>query len=169
MTDRFERVDQAFSVRGAQIETGRYDFVEGSVSYETSGARSVSGRVEFGGGEYFGGERRSIGGNVLGRLGAHLLLDLSANHNRIDLPGQGATTADVYGAKLDVFFSTTLLTSAFVQYNEASEEMVTNLRFRWIHAPLSDLYLVLTERRDTAADAVLDRFVTMKLTKLLAF
>ena len=94
---------------------------------------------------------------------------MSANHNRIELPGQETTTADVYGAKLDVFFSTTLLTSAFVQYNEADEEMVTNLRLRWIHAPLSDVYLVLTERRDTAAGAVLDRFVTMKVTKLFAF
>ena len=56
-----------------------------------------------------------------------------------------------------------------MQYNEASEELVTNLRFRWIHAPLSDIYLVLTERRDTDAGVVLDRFVTMKFTKLLAF
>ena len=75
----------------------------------------------------------------------------------------------MFGAKLDLFFSTTLLTSAFVQYNEASEEVVTNLRFRWIHAPLSDLYIVLTERRDTAANTVLDRFLTAKFTKLLSF
>ena len=106
---------------------------------------------------------------MLGRLGPQVLLNLSLNHNEIDLPGQVSTTADVYGAKLDLFFSTTLLTSAFVQYNEASEEMVTNLRFRWIHAPLSDLYIVLTERRDTAANTVLDRFLTAKFTKLLSF
>ena len=47
--------------------------------------------------------------------------------------------------------------------------MVTNLRLRWIHAPLSDLYLVLTERRDTNAGSVLDRFITAKFTKLLSF
>jgi hypothetical protein len=62
-----------------------------------------------------------------------------------------------------------VLTSAFVQYNAAEEEFVTNLRFRWIHAPLSDLYLVLTERRSTATERVLERFVTLKVTKLLAF
>lgn len=169
VTDRFERVDEAFSVRGAQVGVGHYDFVEGSMSYQMSGARRVSGRVNVGGGEYFDGDRRSVGATVLGRLGHNLLLELSADHNRIDLPEQGVTTADVYGAKLDVFFSTTLLTSAFVQYNEASQELVTNLRFRWIHAPLSDLYLVLTERRDTNANTVLDRFLTMKVTKLLAF
>jgi len=169
LTDRFERVEDAFSVRGAVVDPGDYDFVETSLSYQTSGARTISGRVSLGRGGYFGGDRRSVGGNINGRLGHQLLLTLSASHNQIDLPGQLATTADVYGAKVDAFFSTTLLTSAFVQYNEASGEVVTNLRFRWIHAPLSDLYLVLTERRDTDAGRVLDRFVTMKFTKLLAF
>ena len=168
-TDRFEHVFESFFVRGVEVAPGRYDFREGSASYQTSGARRVSGRLTVGGGGYFGGERFSIGGNVLGRMGHQVLLQLSANHNVIDLPGQEVTTADVYGVNLDVFFSVRVLTSAFVQYNAASEEFVTNLRFRWIHAPLSDLYLVLTERRDTAADRVLDRFITLKFTKLLAF
>lgn len=169
VTDRFERVDAPFTVRGAEVDVGDYDFVEATASYQLSGARPLSGRVNVSGGSYFGGERRSIGGALLGRMGANVLLNLSLNHNAIDLPGQASTTADVYGAKLDVFFSTTLLTSAFVQYNEAAGEMVTNLRFRWIHAPLSDFYLVLTERRDTTTSTVLERFVTAKFTKLLAF
>ena len=75
----------------------------------------------------------------------------------------------MYGANLDLFVSTRLMASAFVQWNQASDEQVTNLRFRWIHAPLSDLFLVLTERRDSDAGQVLDRFVTLKFTKLLAF
>ncbi|NNF13461.1 MAG: carbohydrate binding family 9 domain-containing protein [Gemmatimonadetes bacterium] len=169
VTDRFERVDESFSVRGVEVAAGRYDFVEASASYTLSGARAISGRVNVSGGEYFGGDRQSIGGSLLGRLGSQILLDLSLDHNEIDLPGQASTTADVYGAKLDVFFSTTLLTSAFIQFNEAQEELVTNLRFRWIHAPLSDLYLVLTERRDTAAGMVLDRFLTAKVTRLFSF
>ena len=169
VTNRFERVDDPFSVQGAQVTAGDYEFTEASAFYQTSGARRISGRLNVSGGGYFGGERLSMGGNLLGRIGHRVLLQVSANHNRIDLPGQAATTADVYGANLDLFFSTRLMTSAFVQLNEASRELVTNLRFRWIHAPLSDLYLVLTERRDTDANRVLDRFLTLKATKLLAF
>lgn len=169
VTDRFERVDDPFSVRSAQVSAGDYDFVEASGSYQTSGARRISGRVNVSGGGYFGGDRVSVGGNVLGRIGHSVLLQLSANHNSIDLPDQAPTTADVYGANLDVFFSTRLMISAFVQLNDASQEFVTNLRFRWIHAPLSDLYVVLTELRDTETDRVMDRFVTVKFTKLLAF
>ena len=169
VTDRFERVDQPFSVRGADVPAGDYGFVEASASYQSSGARPVSVRANLGGGQYFGGDRRSIGGTLLGRLGARLLMNVSVNHNRIELPGQMATTADVYGSNLDVFVSTTLMASAFVQYNEAQGQLVTNLRFRWIHAPLSDLFIVLTERRDTDTDQVLDRFLTAKFTKMLTF
>ncbi|NNM35469.1 MAG: carbohydrate binding family 9 domain-containing protein [Gemmatimonadetes bacterium] len=167
--DLHERVSEAFSVSGASVPSGSYDFTEVSAQLEASGARPLSGRINVTGGGYFGGNRFSVGGNVLGRLGPRVLLNLSAEHNRIDLPDQPRVTADVYGAKLDGFFSTRLLTSAFVQYNQATSEVITNLRVNWIHAPLSNLYLVLTERRDTAGDQVLQRWVTIKMTKLFSF
>lgn len=167
VTDRFERVRTAFSLRGAVVAPGAYDFREAQASYTTSRARPISGRASVGGGGYFGGDRLSIGGSVLGRIGYRALLDLSATHNRIELPGQAPVTADIYGAKLDVFFSTRLLTSAFLQYNEAADELVTNVRLNWIHAPLSDLYLVLTERR--RGGDVLERLLSLKATKLISF
>lgn len=167
VTDRFERVPTAFTVRGATVATGSYAFSETSASYTASRARPLSGQVRVGGGGYFGGDIRSIGGSVLGRLGYRALLDLSVEHNRIDLPAQAPVTADIYGAKLDVFFSPRFLTSAFVQYNEATDEVITNARLNWIHAPLSDLYLVLTERR--RGGDVLERLLSLKVTKLISF
>jgi len=50
--------------------------------------------------------------------------------------------------------------------------MVTNVRFNLIHAPLSDLFLVFTERRSLAGGVttpVLERGITLKFTKLFAF
>jgi hypothetical protein len=50
---------------------------------------------------------------------------------------------------------------------------VTNLRFNLIHAPLSDIFLVYQERRDLdtalVEPTVLDRLLTLKVTKLFAF
>jgi len=169
VSDLFESVDEPFAVSGATVPAGAYDYRELSASYTSSRARPLSGRMNVGGGEYFGGERISVSANVYGRVGHRWLLEASAQHNVLDLPGQGSVTADVYSGKLDAFFSTRLMTSAFVQYNEAVDQLVTNVRFRWIHAPLSDLFLVLTERRDTANGVVLDRFVTLKFTKLVGF
>ena len=169
VTDVFERVEDAFAVSGATIEPGAYDYTEVSASYDASRARPISGRLNVGGGGYFGGERVSIGANVLGRIGYRWLLTLSAQHNRIDLPSLAPVTADVFSAKLDGFFSTRFRTTAFVQYNEATQLAVTNIRVNWIHAPLSDLYVVLTELRDTNAGVVRDRLITIKFTKLLSF
>ena len=70
---------------------------------------------------------------------------------------------------MQYFFSTALVATALVQYDDADHELLTDLRLRWIHAPLSDLYLVLTERRDTEAKQLLDRLLTLKITRLLPF
>ena len=56
-----------------------------------------------------------------------------------------------------------------MQCNSTADLLVTNLRLRFIHAPLSDLFLVYTERRDVKDNVVLDRVVTAKVTKLFAF
>ena len=80
-------------------------------------------------------------------------------------------TADLYTARVKYAYSTTLYFGAFVQYNADADQVVTNLRLNFIHAPLSDFFLVLTERRDVSPGGrgVLERFVTAKVTKLFAF
>jgi hypothetical protein len=127
-----------------------------------------------GGGGYFQGDRRSFGGNVVWRPSRHIGFDLGADHNVIDLTGD-PFTVDVYSARIDYSYSTKFLTGAWVQYNDATGELVTNVRVNFIHSPLSDLFLVYSERRDLepsdngVSDLLLDRRITIKLTKLFAF
>jgi hypothetical protein len=166
VTDRFEGVQEPFSIRGVTVPAGEYDFTEAQVSYQSNPALPLSGQLAVTSGSFFNGDRLSVRGSVVGRLGYRAVLDLSVDHNRIELPDQPSTTADVYGARLNLFFSTEVLTSAFVQYNEASQELISNVRLNWIHAPLSNVFLVFTERRDVDAGAVLERVVTLKVTKL---
>jgi hypothetical protein len=169
-TDRFERIHEPFSVGGATVPAGEHDFREGSVSYGSSGGRALSGQVNVGGGGFYSGNRFTIGGSVLGRLGGdRATVGISAEHNRIDLPGQQAVDAAVYSAGFQYFFSTSLLTTGLIQYDETAQELLTDLRLNWVHAPLSDLYLVLTERRDTKAQQVLERLLTLKVTRLFQF
>ena len=169
-TDRFERVHEPFSVGGATVPAGEHNFREGSVSYGSSGGRVFSLRMNVGGGGFYNGNRFTIGGSALARLGGdRAVIDISADNNRIDLPGQQAVNAAVYTASAKYFFSTSLLTTALMQYDEAGKELLTDLRLNWIHAPLSDVYLVLTERRDTEARQVLERLITLKVTRLFQF
>ena len=39
-----------------------------------------------------------------------------------------------------------------MQYNETTDEVQTNVRFNLIHAPLSDVFLVYSERRDRSPE-----------------
>jgi hypothetical protein len=47
--------------------------------------------------------------------------------------------------------------------------VVTNLRMDWLYSPLSDLYVVYTERRDVEGRGIQEKYVTVKLTKYLQF
>jgi hypothetical protein len=170
-TDRFERLDEPFRVRSeATVPVGDYHFREGSVSYSSSQGRSLSGNVGISGGDFFDGDRFTISGGARWQPDYHVTLDVEATHN--DLSVQGSSfTADLYSARLKYAYSTSLYFGAFVQYNADVDEVVTNVRVNFIHAPLSDFFLVFTERRDVSSGGVgvLQRFVTAKVTKLLAF
>lgn len=168
VSDRFERLDEPFEVAGGGVvPVGRYRFREGSLRYQSSQGRALSGSVSLTGGEFFHGERRSLGVGGGWRASHRLSLELTANRNDIRLPDRDFE-ADLYGARVRYSHSTRLFGSAFVQYNQAQEQLVTNLRMNLIHAPLSDLFLVYTERRGLDGSGVRERLLTAKLTRMIA-
>jgi hypothetical protein len=169
VSDRFEAVDEPFSVAGrGEVLAGRYDFVDASLSYASNAARRLSGEVQLSGGGYFDGSRTSLTLSGAWRPSRHFAVDLQAQRNAISLPGNDFT-ADVFGTRLDFAGSRRLFLSSFLQYNAASEEIVTNIRLNFIHSPLSDLFLVYSERRAADRRVVLERGVTLKVTKLFSF
>ncbi|MBI4541126.1 MAG: carbohydrate binding family 9 domain-containing protein [Gemmatimonadetes bacterium] len=166
--DRFERLDQPFRVNDdATIPVGGYGFRESSVEYQSSKNRSVSGILGWSGGGYFSGTRSSLEGGLLWQPDHHFSVELSASHNDLTVAAS-SFTADVYATRLKYAYSTRLYFLGFVQYNGDADQMITNLRLNYIHSPLSDFFLVFTERRD-AGGGVLERGLTAKLTKYVAF
>ena len=97
-----------------------------------------------------------------------IAINLGVDHNVVDLTGE-SFTVDVLSGRADYLYSTKFLVGAWVQFNEATHEMITNLRLNFIHSPLRDLFLVYSEKRLTDASVVVDRRFTVKLTKLFAF
>lgn len=169
-TDRFERVRAPFQVGSDTIAAGDYSFREAAATYMSSGGRALSGRLTVSGGGYFGGTRGTVSTAVTWRPDYHLSFEVSATRNALAIQGN-STNADLYSARIKYSYSTKLYLRGYVQYNAAMEQVVTNVRLNFIHAPLSDFFLVYTERRDVTGGErlVLERFVTAKLTKLLAF
>ncbi|WP_420463672.1 DUF5916 domain-containing protein [Candidatus Palauibacter sp.] len=168
-TDRFELLREPFRVTtDATIPIGRYDFGGGSVQYRSAPGRALSGFVRVERGGFFDGTRTSLSGGLMWRPNYHLSVDLSANHNNISLP-DGDFTADVFGGRIDYGFSTRIFASAFVQYNAAQDQFVTNVRFNYLYSPLSDIFLVYTERRDLAAGNTIERVLAAKVSKSIGF
>ena len=167
--DSFERIFESFPVSGnATVAPGDYHYSSGSVSFRSSAGRPLSGRVNLSKGGFWDGNRTSAGLAITWRADYRLSLNLSANRNQISFPDTDFT-ADVYGARVKFSPTTQITTSAFVQYNQSTDEMVTNLRFNFIHAPRSDLFVVYTERRSMDGGEVRDQSITVKFTKLLVF
>lgn len=169
-SDRFERVESPFQVgTGGTIPVGSYSFREASARYEANPARTLSGGLALSGGGYFGGTRRSVGANIGWSPGYRFSTELSASHNDLDVRGQ-SFNANLYSGLFKYAHSTKLYGGFLVQYNAATEEVVSSVRMTLIHAPLSNLYLAYTERRDVGdAPAVAERVFTAKLTKYLQF
>ena len=168
-TDRFELLREPFRVStDATIPIGRYDFGGGSAQYRSAPGRALSGFVRVERGGFFAGTRTSLSAGLMWRPNYHLSVDLSANHNNISLP-DGDFTADVFGGRIDYGFSTKVFASAFVQYNAAQDQFVTNVRFNYLYSPLSDIFLVYTERRDLAAGRTVERVLAAKVSKSIGF
>lgn len=168
-SDQFERLTEPFEVvSDAVIPVGDYAFREASATYRSNTGRAWSGQLTIGRGGFFSGTKTSVDVGAVWRASYQLSLDLSVSHNDIALP-DGSFTADVLGGRVTYGFSTKLFASGFVQYNAAADQLVTNVRVNYLHAPLSDLFLVYTERRDTAGGGVAERVLTAKLTKSFGF
>lgn len=170
--DNFERLFVPTDIAGVEVPTGDYSFRTRSVRYQASGERMLSGSLGYSQGGFYDGDRRSVNGGLVFRPSYHLAFDFGVQHNALNLAGSDFT-ADLISGRFRYAYNTKLFLMGFVQYNESTEDLVTYLRLNILHAPLSDIFLVFSERRNVAAGVfngatVLDRMVTAKITRLIA-
>ncbi len=171
-SSRFEHLAEATPIASAEVPAGDYRFNSGALRYQSDGGKKISGVVTLRFGDFFDGTRNSISSSFALRPSVRWYLSGSFERNRLNLGGE-SFEANLFGARLRYGHNTRTFLSAFVQYNQIEEKMVSNMRFNLIHAPLSDIFLVYQEERDLdalpGASAVLNRILTLKATKLFAF
>ena len=170
--NRLERLVAPTAIAGAEVAAGEYTYSDLSVSYLSDSGKRLSSMITLVTGSFFDGERRSIGGTLTWRPGPRWYLYGSAERNQLTLGGS-SFEANLYGFRLRYGHNTRTFLSAFLQYNQAAEQFITNLRFNLIHAPLSDLFIVLQDVRNLDDDpltrSISDRSITLKLTRMFAF
>jgi hypothetical protein len=158
---------------GQSIAPGRYQFINYVASYDAQVARRFAPGFQFRGGEFYNGSRTgfSLGGRM--RLSEKLATSLTYSRDVVTLPATRFTTG-LAVARIDASFSTRMFLSAFIQYNSVTRQLASNIRYHFIHRPLSDLFLVYNDTHfidisRPTAQQLPARALTLKYTHLFSF
>lgn len=169
VSDWFDRLDAPFApFSGRAIPAGRYAWRDAQVTYTSTQRYPVYGNATVKVGEYYDGTNQSVGGGITWRPRYDVSFDGTYQHNDVSLKS-GDFVADLAGLRVKYAHSTTLFGSTFIQYNTQTKSFVTNARLAWRYAPLSDVFLVYTERQNTLTNVRNERSVALKVTRMAAF
>ena len=165
-----ERLREPFRLnrrRNIAIPPGDYRFHESFVTYRTDESRTLSADLGFYAGPFYGGYKHTYRTTGKLRLGHRFNLSVSNSHNNINLP-EGHYKTNLLNVRANYAFSTSAFLNALVQYNSDARIWNSNIRFNLIHRPLSDLFLVYNEQRDSNTGDLLDRTILAKITYMIA-
>ena len=155
LTEIFEIVD------GVELAAGDYRGTEVELEYRSSTKRPVFGELELGYGDYYDGKAFKGGTELSWRPSKHAQLEI----------GGGLTSAELQVGDFDALTSfvglrvtpsTRMSFNSIVQYDNQSQQIGMNNRFRYILKSGSDLYLVFNKGFHRGVDQEFDRFRTFK-------
>jgi hypothetical protein len=165
---RFERLTEPFFIRPNQpIPIGDYPFSEYSLIFSTDRSRMFSGEVRLSTGDFFDGERDSYRFQLQFRKDYRFLAQVTWTHDDINL-SSGNFSTELVITRLDYSFSNNLFLKTLIQYNSDLKQVDSNIRFNFIHRPLSDFFLIYNEKRSTTGE-VTERALIAKLTYAFTF
>ena len=172
VTDTYEFLPEDFEIAdGVTLPIGGYSYADWRATYNFGSQRRMSGRVTYGDGTFFSGDRRTLSVDGRVEVSPKLSLEPRIQLNWVDLT-QGSFTTNLVSSRITYTLSPRLFVGALMQYTSSSETISTNARLRWEYEPGSDLFIVYSEGRDTELDGfprVENRGIVVKFTKLWRF
>ncbi len=165
----FDRLVVPFAIRpGVIIPVGDYQYANMALNYTSDQSRQIEGGATLNTGEFWGGHATSVTGTLNMKPNYHVNLALNLSRSDVRLP-QGDFATTVVGARVLYGFSTRAFLYSFLQYNATTNQFTANTRFNLIHRPLSDLFVVYNERRETTSGALIERGLIVKFTNMFDF
>ena len=169
----FEKIEAPFRISPQidPIPVGSYGWTAYQLRGSTDGSRKLSGGVTGIVGGLWSGRQKTINANVTIRPSYRFFLDASVQrtHGDLDYP-HASFTKTFWTFRSNYSFSTNMFIDALVQYDPVSKLMNSNVRFNFIHHPLSDLFVVFNEQRFNTGEGISPgRGLTVKVTQMIAF
>jgi len=121
-------------------------------------------------GGLWNGTQRSVSATATVQPSAQwrVTVGLQRTAGTLQLPGQSFVSS-IVTMRTNYSFTTNMFLDALVQYNRDRRQINTNIRFNFIHRPLSDLYVVYNEQRFTTESAPPGRGVIVKFSQMFPF
>ena len=147
----YERLDQPFDIQpGIQIPVGEYEFVRFRAEAESALKRPVSGLLAVEVGDFYDGTRTEVEAQLAWRQSRHFTGSLAYTQNHVDLP-EGIFTTHLGEIRANVAFTPDVDWLNLVQFDNQTQTLGWNSRFRWIVHPGEEVFLVwnqIEERTD---------------------
>ena len=142
LVSQYEYLKEDFNIfDDVVITTGGYSWWQNEIKLETKGARDIWGEITYGFGDFYDGKQKEIEIAANWKISVPFLLACKLKKNIIDLP-EYSFTSNVYQFNANILFSPNLTLYNFVQYDNASNTIGLQSRFRWILRPGNEIFLV---------------------------
>jgi len=165
-----ERLTVPFLINRAnniRIPPGTYSFNEYFILARTDTSRRVYLTGRWAAGPFYSGYKHTYAFGTIVRFSNKFNTTVNYTHNNINLP-EGHFKTNLLSTRVDYSFSTNMFLNAFIQYNNDARQWSSNVRFNIIHRPLSDLFVVYNERRNSLSGDLIDRALIAKFTYMIA-
>jgi hypothetical protein len=168
-----ERIEEPFRIdrRVDPIPVGRYDWDAWVLSGGSDSSRLLAATWRITRGGLWTGTQQSFSGGLTLRPSYKFRTTASLVRTAadLDLPDASFTKA-FWTSRTNYSFNEDMFIDALIQYNPATKLLNSNIRFNWIHSPLSDVFVVWNEQRFETGEGIRPgRSLTVKVTKMFAF
>jgi hypothetical protein len=144
---RYEFVETPFD--NLNIPVGRYSFDEGEVRFTASTNRWIGGELLIVHGSFFDGDRTRASTDIQFRFSKFVQAAVAYSVDDITLPG-GDELIHLLSTRLSLFFTPDISWTTLVQFDNVSDFMAINSRFRWIIEDGREFFIVLNQGFDTS-------------------
>jgi hypothetical protein len=149
---------------GVIVPPGTYDNVIAAWQYNTNLAArlSLTGQLNWGG--FYSGWRHGTEATIDARPSDALALSLRVSYDAVRLR-EGRFTAALVSTRVGYAFTPRVFAQSLVQYNKQNQSLSANIRFGWLNAAGTGLFVVYNDTNQWRPWSVLERSFTVKYTR----
>ncbi|MEO5763336.1 MAG: hypothetical protein ABIR28_13610, partial [Vicinamibacteria bacterium] len=155
----------------APIPAGFYDWHVHQLKLNTDPSRTLSFNLDLGKGGLWNGRQTNISPQIRVRPNYRFFIQAGLSRTKVDLdPLNAHFVQSLLTVRTNYSFSRSMFLDALIQYDYDQKLRNTNIRFNFIHRPLSDLYVVFNEQSFDTPDApAAGRSLVVKFTRMVSF